>query len=146
MGELAPLGVRLKLDIVEEADWARVDRAGEWQISTNTSPWNFTPALGPEAVAGPMTRASVNPQSRLKHEDAKIDDYFARIAAAGPDLEQRIKLWRELERYLVLDQALAPPTFIRLTSYAYRTYVKGVYVQKQGIGNNLDRATVWLDK
>jgi len=145
VGELAPLGVRLTIEYVDEADRNRRERAGDYFIR-NFGAWDFNPSVGPEQYRGRMQRHSVNSLSYVKHEDPKVEEYFQRLERVAANLEERVKVWRELERYMVLDQALAIPGFVRMQVVPYRSYVKGAYVPKRGPGNNTDWATVWLDK
>jgi len=145
VGELAPLGIRLTLDFVDDADRARRERDGDYFIK-NFGGWTFESGVGPEQYRTRMQRHSVNPLSEMKHEDPKVEEYFRRLEAVSHDLDQRVKIWREFERYLVLEQALGIPTFTRGIVIPYRSYVKGVYVPKSGHGNNVDWSTEWLDK
>lgn len=145
VGELAPLGIRLTMDFVDDADRARRERAGDYFIKSFDG-WDFDPAVGPEQYRTRLQRHSVNPLSFVKHEDPKVEEYFQRLARAVGNLDERVKIWREMERYLVLEQALAIPTFTRGIVIPYRSYVKGVFVPKDSHGNNVDFSTEWLDK
>lgn len=145
VGELAPLGIRLTLDFVDDADRARRERAGDYFIKSFGG-WTFEPGVGPEQYRTRMQRHSVNPLSEMKHEDPKVEEYFQRLGRVAGSLDERVKVWREFERYLVLEQALGIPTFTRGIVIPYRSYVKGVFVPKSGHGNNVDWSTEWLDK
>jgi len=57
-----------------------------------------------------------------------------------------VKIWRELERYLVLDQVYGIPTEGQWAVVAHRTHFKGFYIPKRNRANNMDFALAWLDK
>ncbi len=145
VGDLAGLGVRLTLDLVDDAEWRRRELAGE-HFMQNFSGWSFNASIGPEVHEGQIGRASLHPSSVLKHEDQKIDEFYRRLRAASGNLDERVKVWRELERYLVLEQVFGVPGWGELALVAGRSYVKGMHIPKRNRANNLDMATVWLDK
>jgi len=144
-GHLAPLGVRLAIEFVDEADRSRRERAGDFYI-LNFQGWSFEPGVGPEQYRVRLQRHSINPASVMKHEDPKVEEYFQRLERVATNLDERVKVWRDLERYLVLEQALAIPTFQIYQVIPYRSYVKGHSTPKRGPGLNTDFATDWLDK
>ena len=144
-GHLAPLGVRLTIEFVDEADRARRERGGDFFIR-NFDAWSFEPGVGPEQYRTRLQRSSVNPATIMKHEDPKIEEYFQRLERVATNVDERVKIWRELERYLVLEQALSIPTFQIYQVIPYRSYVKGSSIPKRGPGHNTDFATDWLDK
>jgi len=146
IAELAKLGVRLNLDIVDDADWTRKFIAAQYDMEITASPWEFDPGIGPEMIESKLYRYSVEPSATMKHEDPKVEGYFQRLKAVQGNQEDRIKIWRELERYLVLEQAYFVPGEAELALMAYRTYLKGLYIPSRGRNNNMDLATVWLDK
>ncbi len=145
-GDLTALGLKPALDIVDDADWRRRDTAGDFDVQTTPPGWTFKAGIGPEEREGFMARASVDPLSTLKHDDPKIEGFFKQLRAAHGNLEQRIKIWREMERYLVLDQVLAVPTWTELAVIPYRTYLKGLWIPAHELSSNMDMATVWLDR
>lgn len=144
--DLSSLGLNPTLDLVDDADWRCRDTAGEYDVQTTPPGWTFRPGIGPEEREGHLARASVNPLSTLKHDDPKIEGFFGQFRAAHGNLEQRVKIWREMERYLALDQVLAVPTWTERAVIAYRTHLKGLWVPSSQLASNMDMATVWLDK
>ena len=81
----------------------------------------------------------------VPHGDSHIDDLFAELFGA-PNEEERIRIAREIERYEGLEMAYHVNMFRAQSTYAWRDYVKGIQVPGHGQQNNLDMATVWLDK
>lgn len=144
--ELGKLGVRAKLDLLDDADWRRRGASGDYDFEVANSPWMFDADVGPELIEGNLARHSVNNFSTLKHEDPKIEEYFRRLRAVPGSLEERVKIWRELERYLVLDQAYGVPTEGQWAVVAHRSHFKGFYIPKRNRANNMDFALAWLDK
>ncbi len=145
-GEFAGLGIRVQIDIRDDADYRAKELAGEFEIRNCCSPWSFNEDIGPELSEGNLARHSVNPLSSLKHEDPRIEEYFKRFKAAHGSLDERIRIWRELERYLLQEQVYSVPGWGDRSLVAFRSHVKGVHMPKRGRGNNMDMATVWLDK
>jgi peptide/nickel transport system substrate-binding protein len=99
----------------------------------------------PEMLQLNLTTYSKSKISATKHEDAKIPEFFERIRGAAT-LEQRIKIHRELERYVFLEQVYLIPAFQLVFVVPVRSYVKGLVVPAANSNNNVEYATVWLDK
>jgi peptide/nickel transport system substrate-binding protein len=139
--DLAGLGVDMPLDLKDDATWV--------QQSRTTTDWDSQilrfDRLFPEALEVQMTRASLNSGARIKHEDPKILEFFRRFEGAR-SLEQRQQIYRELERYTLLDQVYAVPLFDEVFAFPYRSYVKGLNNPPEDVNHNLDFASVWLDK
>jgi peptide/nickel transport system substrate-binding protein len=81
----------------------------------------------------------------VPHGDPKIDDLFDQLFAA-PNEDERIRIAREIERYEGLEMAYHVQMFRASSTFGWREYVKGIQVPGHGQQNNLDVATVWLDK
>ena len=60
--------------------------------------------------------------------------------------DERAQTFRELERYVLLEQVYGVPMYDETQTTPYRSYVKGMPVPPEDITANLSFATVWLDK
>jgi peptide/nickel transport system substrate-binding protein len=140
--QLRPLGIELKLDVLDVAPWVLAGKSlthDLLQVSSGIPTWL------PEALEGGYTRYSVSTGAYTKHEDPKVVGVFDRLRATT-EVDARIKIWREFERYVLLDQVLVVPTAGQVVVLAYQSYLKGRLVPDEGIMNYLDFATVWLDR
>ncbi|MBI4200338.1 MAG: ABC transporter substrate-binding protein [Chloroflexi bacterium] len=98
----------------------------------------------PEIVAGGYI--STNSCSYVQHDDKKVDELFARIAAVS-DQQERIRLGREIERYLSIESWLALNVGEDGANFvAFRSYVKGWNFPQVTPYSNGDYTTMWLDK
>ncbi len=139
--DLAGLGVDMPLDLKDDATWVQQSRATtDW----DTQILRFD-RLFPESLEPQTTRASLNSGARIKHEDPKIPEFFRRFDAART-LEQRQQIYRELERYILVEQVYSIPLFDEVFAFPYRSYVKGLMNPPEDVNHNLDFVTVWLDK
>ena len=139
--QLAGLGITLDLDIVDEGRWneARISLDHDSQQGAGTpSPI----PEGKESVYGTFSRY---PDAYSKHEDTIVTDLFRRLRQAL-SLTQRVDMWREIERYVFVEQAYIVPIAARIEVIPYRTYVKGLVIPPEDDHTNTDFATVWLDK
>ena len=89
--------------------------------------------------------ATTNPCTEVRTSDTKLDDYFNRLSATADPAEQ-VRLAREVERYILLEQAYKVVLWQPLAVQAYRSYVKGVITPAQGAMHHLAYETAWLDK
>jgi ABC-type transport system substrate-binding protein len=79
------------------------------------------------------------------HEDPKVIEYFKQFGGARTT-EDRIKIYRELEKYMLVDQVYGVPMYDETQTTPYRSYVKGMQVPPEDITANLSFSTTWLDK
>ena len=140
-GQLAGLGVALKLQVVDEAEWNR----GRVTLEYDSQPGPNSTSPVPEGTEPAFGRYSKNPDAYAKHEDTLIDDYYRRLRLAR-DPRQRISIWRELETYVIQEQVHVIPIAGSMQVLAYRTYVKGLIIPPEDGHTHTDFATVWLDK
>lgn len=139
--ELKGLGIDLQLVIVDEAEWnrARFSLAYDSQSGANFS------GTVPEATEAVYGRYSRNPDAYARHEDPKIDELYRRLREASqPDL--RWAVWRQLERYLVHEQAYIIPIAATFQVIPYRSYVKGLVIPPEDGHTHTDFATVWIER
>lgn len=139
--QLAGLGIDLKLHLVDDAGWL----AGRLSLDYDTEYGGSTRAFLPELTEEWLTRRSISNSAVPKHEDPKVAAFYDKLRAAT-SFNLKAELFRELERYLILDQAYFIPVYGGTTVVPYRSHVKGLFVPIEEPRNNLDFATVWLDK
>lgn len=135
------LGIRLTIEVIDDATWTKrgCDGAYEWRLSSHG-----TPALFPESLLASVASARFNPCSNLRHDDTKVEELLSRIVAT-PTHEERIKLSREAERYILLEKVYGVPLVTRVLVHAVRSYVVGLGPTSAQFENN-DHTRVWLDK
>jgi ABC-type transport system substrate-binding protein len=79
------------------------------------------------------------------HDDPKVIDLFNRFNTAR-DNDERVQMYRDLEKYILVDQVYGVPMYDETQTTPYRSYVKGLPVPPEDITANLSFATTWLDK
>ena len=97
----------------------------------------------PEDYATSFT--TTNQCSDIKHGDLHVDELFAQLKQAS-NLEERITIAREIERYVTLEKAYVIQSYKPLKNVAWRTYVKGFFPPSSIQQGNADLAEVFLDK
>jgi peptide/nickel transport system substrate-binding protein len=140
-GNLAGLGVRVKLDLVDVATYnERSFRKDFLMQSAKGATITF-----PEGLAAIMNATSVANNTFTIHDDPKVIEFFKQFNSAR-NLEDRVRIYREMEKYVLLDQVLGVPMYDETQTTPYRSYVKGMPVPPEDITANLSFATTWLDK
>jgi ABC-type transport system substrate-binding protein len=140
-GQLAGLGIDVKITLTDEAGWDR----GRVSLDFDMLYSGWVGVTIPEQLEFYLTRYSISDYAAAKHEDPKLQQAFKQLNVTA-SLEQRVKLWRDLERYMILEQAYVVPLISSLQVIPYRSHVKGMPLPAEGIMNDSDFATVWLDK
>jgi peptide/nickel transport system substrate-binding protein len=141
--QLAGLGIKLNLQLVDGAGWqeGRQTLNYESQNGNVAARSSVIPEQSDQEM-GPFSLAKFNV---AKHEDRKVSEFFDRLRFATT-FDQRVKVWRELERYYLLEQVYVAPLRGDVSVIPYRSYVKGVFVSGEDVQNNTDFAAVWLEK
>jgi ABC-type transport system substrate-binding protein len=139
-GQISGLGIQLRLDLVDEAAWAAAEVSGEYESRVGGS----ADGAQPETSALRLSPTSISRFGATKFEDPKVTEYFRTIGIA-PDLQTRVRLWREFERYYLVEKAYIIPLSSQLSVVPFRSHVTGVPVAPEGVTQNVDMATVWLD-
>ena len=138
--QLAGLGIDLILRIVDEGEWNRA----RVSLDYDSQQGQLTPSPIPEGTISVYGRYSENPDAYAKHEDERVDKlYFALKNATS--LEQRIRLWREIEEYLFYEMTYIVPVAESISVVPYRSHVKGLAVPIEDAHTHTDFATVWLE-
>ncbi len=138
--QLAGLGIDLELQILDEAEW----NAARVSLDYDSQQGRLTPSPIPEGTESVYGRYSRNPDAYAKHEDPKVDELYRKLRDAL-SFEQRQQRWRDLERYLFVEQTYIVPIAESIDVVPYRTWVKGLVVPTEDGHTNNDFATVWLD-
>ena len=71
--------------------------------------------------------------------------FFDKLRLAR-SFDERVQIWRELEQYWLLEQVYVVPGAGSTSTVPYRSYVKGMVIPAEGIMNDTEFTTVWLDK
>ena len=138
--QLDGLGIDLQLQMVDEGEWNRARTS----LDYDTQQGRLTPSPIPEGTESVYGRYSKNPDAYAKHEDPKVDELYRRLREALT-FDQRVLLWREIERYIFAEQSYIIPIAESINVVPYRTYVKGLVIPTEDGHTNTDFATVWLD-
>ncbi|MBI4200504.1 MAG: ABC transporter substrate-binding protein [Chloroflexi bacterium] len=165
-----PNGFKLKImtgtQYLNYSEWAQaqlVGLLGQGNVELDVVDWVvFLKRLcdGDFAVANPLDSGvdarfspeilasgyiTTNKCSYIQHDDKKVDALFVAMTRTS-DQAERVRLGRELERYLSIESWLAWNIMIERRWVAYRDYVKGWPSPKSSPQSNSDYATTWLDK
>ena len=138
--QLADLGVELELQIVDEGEWNRA----RVSIDYDSQQGRLTPSPIPEGTESVYGRYSSNPDAYAKHED-RVEELYNKLRGALT-FDQRVEDWREIERYLFVEQTYVVPIAESINVIPYRSYVKGLAIPAEDAHTNTDFATVWLEK
>ena len=139
--QLAGLSIDLKIEFHDDAIWYERNRTLGYDMQTMV----LCGGTIPETCRDGMARYSVQPNSWIKHEDAKIDEFFDEMLNAT-DLQGREKAYRALDYYVTVEQAYHVPVWGELQTVPFRSHVKGLQWPPERPSNNTDYATVWLEK
>lgn len=139
--ELAGLKIDLKLKLVDEAEWNR----GRISLEYDSQQGAHTTSPVPEGTESVFGQFHSNPDAYSKHEDEKVRAYYNRLRTAY-SRRQRVSIWRELEQYIVLEQAYVVPIAGSIQVVPYRTYVKGLVIPPEDGHTHTDFTTIWLER
>ena len=81
----------------------------------------------------------------MEGKDPKVIEMFDRFGSAK-SMEDRIKIYRDIEKYMLVEQVYGVPMYDETQTTPYRSHLKGMQVPPEDITANLSFATVWLDK
>ena len=139
--QLAEIGIDLNLQIVDEGEWNRA----RVSLDYDSQQGRLSPSPIPEGTESVYGRFSSNPDAYAKHEDPAVDSLYYRLRQAT-SLPQRVAIWREIERYLFVEQTYIVPIAESINVVAYRNYVRGIVVPTEDAHTHTDFATVWIDE
>ena len=139
--QLSALGINLRLQIVDEGEWNRA----RVSLDYDSQEGRLTPSPIPEGTESVYGRYSSSPDAYAKHDDTRVDDLYRRLREALT-FNQRVEIWREIERYLFVEQTYVIPIAESINVVPYRTHVKDLVIPTEDAHTHTDFATVWLDK
>ena len=139
--QLSDLGIDLQLQLVDEGEWNRARTS----LDYDTQQGRLTPSPIPEGTESVYGRYSENPDAYGKHEDSHVDELY-RLLRNALTFEQRVKLWRDIEMHLFVEQTYVIPIAESVNVVPYRSYVKGLVIPTEDGHTNTDFSTVWLDE
>ena len=139
--QLAGLGIDLVLHMIEEGQWNQVRSSAKY----DTQQGRLTPSPIPEATESVYGNYSANPDSYAKHEDPNVHNLYMQLRDTLTD-PQRILVWREIEKYLFVDQSYVIPIAESVNVIPYRSYVNGLAIPFEDGHTNTDFSTVWIEK
>ena len=137
--QLAGLGIDFQLQIVDEGEWNRA----RLSLDYDSQQGRLTPSPIPEGTESVFGRYGKNPDAYAKHEDAKVDELYRQLRDALT-FDRRVELWREIEKYLFVEQTYIIPIAESINVVPYRTYVNGLVIPTEDGHTHTDFATVWL--
>ena len=136
------LGVDLQLNFLDEAAFTAARLGADWDSEYATS--SGGPRF-PEDTAPWLNTFDLAPAARMKHQDPKIAELISTMLGSS-DPKLRTDLWRQLEKYMIVEKAYFAPTYSGLSYVPYRPWVKGLPANKERVQEYLDFATIWLDR
>ena len=138
--QLAGLHIDLKLQIVDEGEWNRA----RVSLDYDSQQGRLTPSPIPEGTESVYGRYAISPDAYAKHDDERVDELYRKLGNAI-SLDQRMRIWRDIEYYLFVEQTYIVPVAESINVVAYRSYVKGLVIPTEDGHTHTDFATVWLD-
>ena len=139
-GELAPLGIQLKLNLNDYQTYDSLKLKTDWKVIDSSISAPF-----PERLEERIATKTISPRSNIIHEDQKITEFFERLNGS-PELETRRAIFQEMERYMLVEQVYTVQTFVGFNRLPIRSHVKGIFIPTETPPTHVDYATVWLDK
>ncbi|MBI2872020.1 MAG: ABC transporter substrate-binding protein [Chloroflexi bacterium] len=139
--QLAGLGIDLQLHVLDEGAWSRA----RGTLDYDSQQGRLTPSPIPEGTESVYGRYGKNPDAYAKHEDPRVDELYRRLREALT-FASRVEIWRQIERYLFVEQTYIIPIAESIQVVPYRAYVKGLVIPVEDGHTHTDFATVWLDK
>ena len=125
--------------------WLRRWNRARASLDYDSQQGRHTPSPIPEGTESVYGRYSKNPDAYAKHEDPRVDDLYQQLRDALT-YESRVVRWREIEKYLFVEQTYIIPIAESINVVPYRSYVKGLIIPMEDGHTHTDFATVWLDK
>ena len=144
VSDILGLGIESTLERIQNSVLAPMKCDGSYEMIGN---FNTGVGLFPDTLASRLVSLSKNRCADFsKHDDPKVDDLLQQIVSSG-DHAERVRLAREVERYLLLDKVYLAPFYTRWVLIPVRGYVEGLQLTRTvQRADYLDHAWVWLDK
>jgi len=144
VSDILGLGIESTLERLQNSVLAPIKCDGSYEMIGN---FNTGVGLFPDTLASRLVSLSKNRCADFsKHDDPKVDDLLQQIVSSG-DHAERVRLAREVEKYLLLDKVYLAPFYTRWVLIPVRGYVEGLQLTRTvQRADYLDHAWVWLDK
>ena len=139
--QLRELGVDLRIALVDEGEWNRARTS----LDFDSQQGRLSVLPIPEGTEGVYGTYSRSPDSYAKHEDPKVTELY-RLLREATLPERRLEVWRQLQRYIFVEQTYIVAIAEAIYVAPYRTYVNGLVVPPEDGHTHTDFATVWLDR
>jgi peptide/nickel transport system substrate-binding protein len=139
--QLATVGVKVTLDLVDVATYNERAARKDFNLQTGKG----ATITFPEGLSVLIDQQSLANNAFAVHEDPKVHEYFARFDNAK-NIDERVQIYREMEKYVLLDQAYGVVLYDQVQTIPYRSHLKGVVIPQEDITADLSFATAWLDK
>ena len=140
--QLRSLGIEMEIVPADSARWSAERYSLDYDISPRGG-FGFVPI--PEMAERAMGAYSKFFTATGKHEDPKVAQLFQSIKSAV-DFTERVRLWRELERYYVAEQVYTLTAYYNESVVPYRSYLKGIINSPEVPTTTIDPAIIWLDE
>ena len=138
--QLRELGVDLQIQVVDEGEWNRARTS----LDFDSQQGRLSVLPIPEGTEGVYGVYSFSPDSYAKHEDPRVSELY-RLLREATLPERRLEVWRQLQRYIFVEQTYVVAIAEAIYVAPYRSYVKGLVVPPEDGHTHTDFATVWLE-
>lgn len=139
--QLATIGIKAELDLVDVATYNERAARHDWNLQTGKG----ATITFPEGLGVLIDQLSIANNAFAVHEDPKVHEFFTRFDTAR-NMDERVQIYRELEKYVLVDQVYGVVLYDQVQTIPYRSHLKGIAVPQEDITANLSFATAWLDK
>ncbi len=140
LGELAGIA-NVELELLDVAAHDQKVSEGNYQAVQGSAV-----ADTPQDLLTRWGSKDLSPFAKPTHYDPKISDFINRIGQEI-DLDAQRTLVKEMERYVMLEQAMYIRGFLGVSLVPYMSYVKGMYhPETLAPSTYVSYSTVWLDK
>ena len=138
--QLSGLNIDLQLHIADEAEWNRGRMSLDYDSQSGS---HFTSPV-PEGTESVFGEYQNNRDSYAKHQDAQVSRLYQTLKLARTH-SQRVAAWRQIEKYIVLEQTYVIPIAGTLQVVPYQSYVSGLVIPPEDGHTHTDFASVWLN-
>ena len=139
--QLRELGVDLRIQVVDEGEWNRARTS----LDFDSQQGRLSVLPIPEGTEGVYGTYSRSPDSYAKHEDPRVSELY-RLLRAATLPERRLEVWRQLQRYIFVEQTYVVAIAEAIYVAPYRGHVRGLVAPPEDGHTHTDFSTVWLER